>query len=166
MVANRESCGGGGTQLRGGVKTYQSAVGYLVSPARRRLNAVALSSGLTLAALTVVGCGASTEAAPPPSTVTITVPVPTPSASSTPTATTEKSEYPKEVPISSLDERFQYALGVERGQTVAVQLAPGVYAERGSLPSLGDLDDYSAYVGLCSDVIRYAELHPGGYTCY
>jgi hypothetical protein len=31
---------------------------------------------------------------------------------------------------------------------------------------LATLDDYSAYVGLCVDVKRYARLHPGGYTCW
>ena len=41
-----------------------------------------------------------------------------------------------------------------------MQLAPGVYAERGS-GELGDLDDYGSYVGLCVDVQRYDEDHPG-----
>ncbi|MCA1706230.1 MAG: hypothetical protein LC808_24385 [Actinobacteria bacterium] len=49
---------------------------------------------------------------------------------------------------------------------MAVQLAPGVYAERGSSSDLGTLDDYSLYVGWCSDVKRYTDVHPGGYTCW
>lgn len=74
-------------------------------------------------------------------------------------------EYPKLVPINSLDERFRPDLGADRGKTDAVQLAPGVYAERGS-EELGDLDDYHSYVGLCVDVQRYDEDHPGGYGCW
>ncbi|HZA16608.1 MAG TPA: hypothetical protein VE645_06900 [Pseudonocardiaceae bacterium] len=86
-----------------------------------------------------------------------------PSGSPSPTS---KPEYPKEVPIDSLDSRFRTWLGSDRGKTVAVQLAPGVYAERGSSPDLGTLDDYSLYVGWCTDVKRYADVHPGGYTCW
>lgn len=73
---------------------------------------------------------------------------------------TPKPEYPKEVPIDSLDSRFRTWLGSDRGKTVAVQLAPGVYAERGSSSDLGTLDDYSLYVGWCSDVKRYTECTP------
>lgn len=79
---------------------------------------------------------------------------------------TPKPEYPKEVPIDSLDSRFRTWLGSDRSKTVAVQLAPGVYAERGSSPDLGTLDDYSLYVGWCTDVKRYADVRPGGYTCW
>ena len=43
---------------------------------------------------------------------------------------------------------------------MAVQLAPGVYAERGSSSDLGTLDDYSLYVGWCTDVKRYADVYP------
>lgn len=80
--------------------------------------------------------------------------------------TAPKSEYPKEVSLSSVDNRFRTWLGSDRGKTVAVQLAPGVYTERSTSGDLGTLEDYSAYVGLCVDVKRYAELHPGGYTCW
>jgi len=76
------------------------------------------------------------------------------------------SEYPKEVPIKSIDRRIASWLGSDRGKTVAVQLAPGVYAERGSYPDLGTLEDYTAYAGLCADVKRYSQKHPGGYTCW
>lgn len=79
---------------------------------------------------------------------------------------TPKPEYPKEVPIDSLDSRFRTWLGSDRGKTVAVQLASGVYAERGSSPDLGTLDDYTLYVGWCTDVKRYADVRPGGYTCW
>jgi hypothetical protein len=79
---------------------------------------------------------------------------------------TPKPEYPKEVSINSLTSRFRTWLGSDRGKTVAVQLAPGVYAERGSSSDLGTLDDYSLYVGWCTDVKRYADVYPGGYTCW
>jgi hypothetical protein len=76
------------------------------------------------------------------------------------------SEYPKEVPIKSIDRRIASSLGAERGKTVAVQLAPGVYAERGSYADLETLDDYTSYAGLCADVKRYSQTHPGGYSCW
>jgi hypothetical protein len=79
---------------------------------------------------------------------------------------TPRSEYPKEVPIKSIDRRIASWLGAERGKTVAVQLAPGVYAERGSYSDLGTLDDYTSYAGLCADVKRYHQTHTGGYTCW
>lgn len=79
---------------------------------------------------------------------------------------TPKSEYPKEVPINSLDSRFRTWLGSDRGKTVAVHLAPGVYTERSTSGDLGTLDDYSSYVGLCVDVNRYRQLHPGGGPCW
>jgi hypothetical protein len=80
---------------------------------------------------------------------------------------TPQPEYPpKEVPINSLDRRCQPALGSEQGRTVAAQLAPGVYAERGSSPELGTLEDYSTYVSLCVDVNRYFTVHPGGHICW
>jgi hypothetical protein len=116
---------------------------------------VLLRVGLLLITITLAvslgGCVASTTS--------------TPSPSASPSST-QRSEYPKEVPISSLDERFHLSLGADRGKTVAVQLAPGVYTERSTSGDLGTLEDYSAYVGLCVDVKRYAELHPGGYTCW
>ena len=105
---------------------------------------------ITLAA-SLAGCDAATTSTPPPSA--------NPSS-------TQRSEYPKEVPISSLDERFHLSLGADRGKTVAVQLAPGVYAERNTSGDLGTLDDYRSYVGLCVDGQRYAEEHPGGYGCW
>lgn len=74
--------------------------------------------------------------------------------------------YPKEVLISSLDSRFRSWLGGARGKKIAVQLALGVYSERGSSPDLGTLEDYNSYVGLCSDVKRYSQVHPGGYVCW
>lgn len=89
----------------------------------------------------------------------------TPPPSANPSST-QRSEYPKEVPISSLDERFHLSLGADRGKTVAVQLAPGVYAEQSTSGDLGTLHDYRSYVGLCVDVQRYAEEHPGGYGCW
>jgi serine/threonine protein kinase len=81
-------------------------------------------------------------------------------------ATIPKSEYPKEVSINSVDSRFRLSLGGDRGKTEAVQLAPGIYAERGSSPDLGTLEDYSSYYGLCFDVKQYAKVHPGGYSCW
>jgi hypothetical protein len=83
-----------------------------------------------------------------------------------PAATIPRSEYPKEVPINSVDSRFRFSLGSDRGKTVAVQLAPAIYSERGSSPDLGTLDDYSSYYGLCFDVKQYAKVHPGGYSCW
>jgi len=74
--------------------------------------------------------------------------------------------YPKEIPIAGLDQRIAYWLGAEHGKKVAVQLAPGVYAERGVSPDLGALDDYGDYAGLCPDVKRYYADHPGGYACW
>jgi serine/threonine protein kinase/GAF domain-containing protein len=83
-----------------------------------------------------------------------------------PAATIPKSEYPKEVSINSVNSRFRSSLGGDRGKTVAVQLAPGIYSERGSSPDLGTLEDYSSYYGLCFDVKQYAKVHPGGYSCW
>jgi hypothetical protein len=83
-----------------------------------------------------------------------------------PAAAIPKSAYPKEVPINSVDSRFRTFLGGDRGKTVAVQLAPGIYSERGSSPDLGTLENYSSYVGLCFDAKRYSQVHPGGYTCW
>jgi hypothetical protein len=110
----------------------------------------ALPAALTTVALLVslAGCAASTTGNDPSPT------------------TTPKPEYPKEVPISSLDNRFALWLGSEQGKTVAVQLAPGVYAERGLSPDLGTLEDYTSYVGLCADVNRYFKVHPGGHACW
>jgi serine/threonine protein kinase len=83
-----------------------------------------------------------------------------------PAATIPKSEYPKEVPINSVDSRFRLSLGGDRGKTMVVQLAPGIYSERASSPNLGTLGDYSSYYGLCFDVKQYAKVHPGGYSCW
>ncbi|MDQ0377943.1 hypothetical protein [Amycolatopsis thermophila] len=47
-----------------------------------------------------------------------------------------------------------------------VMLAPGVYAEPPPDGVLGTLDDYSAYLGNCTAIKRYSELHPGGSTCW
>ena len=54
-------------------------------------------------------------------------------------ATVRADLYPKEVQISSVDSRFRSWLGGARGRKIAVQLAPGVYSERGSSPDLGTL---------------------------
>jgi hypothetical protein len=81
------------------------------------------------------------------------------------TTTTVPPEWPKEVPMASIDSRFQFFLGAESGKTVAVELAPGVYAERGVGP-LGTREDYAGYVGLCADVQQYSAVYPGGHTCW
>jgi len=77
-----------------------------------------------------------------------------------------RSEYPKEVPINSIDDRVASWVGAARGNAVAVQLAPGVWAEHGSSLDLGTVDDYPSYAGFCADVKRYSQTHPGGYACW
>jgi hypothetical protein len=77
-----------------------------------------------------------------------------------------RSEYPREVPINSIDDRVASWVGGARGKAVAVQLAPGVWAEHGSSLDLGTVDDYPSYAGFCADVKRYSQTHPGGYACW
>lgn len=95
-------------------------------------------------------------------TVTATSPPAGDSVSSSATETST-SAYPKLVDADSVDSRF--TAGSDDLDSL-VQLAPGVYAEPPASGELGELDDYSAYLGLCADVKRYAEEHPGGYTCW
>lgn len=97
-------------------------------------------------------------------TVTVTVTSP-PAGHSKPRSVTETatSSYPKLVDADSVDSRF--TAGSDDLDSL-VQLAPGVYAEPPASGELGELDDYSAYLGLCADAERYAKEHPGGYTCW
>lgn len=92
-------------------------------------------------------------------TVTATAPQPTAEPDTSTVTTTSTNPYPKLVDADSVDSRLTAYSELES----LVQLAPGVYAEP---PASGELDDYSSYLGLCVDVKRYAEVHPGGYTCW
>jgi hypothetical protein len=131
--------------------------------------AAALLTGSIFLVFSLLPLGTGGNGAPAviPSARPMDTLAPSPSAAMITATPHPNSEYPKEVPISSLDSRFRYSLGANSGKTVAVELAPGIYSERSNnSPDLGTLEDYSSYVGLCVDVNRYSKLHPGGSSCW
>jgi hypothetical protein len=74
--------------------------------------------------------------------------------------------YPREVRVADLPDTTlrRTALAADPPVTVLVELAPGVYADRGAGP-LGAVDDYTAVFGRCADVNRYARSHRVGFAC-
>lgn len=118
-----------------------------------------------VALLIAAGCGGDdddAQSSAPTTTVTETVTV-----TAEPAAPTGQD--PKEVPLTAVPEKYWLELGEDRGKTVAVELAPGVWAERGE-GALGELDDYTHVVGSCADVNQYVDVHgtpsrPLGTTC-
>jgi hypothetical protein len=82
--------------------------------------------------------------------------------------TTAPPEFPKEVPIDSIEDsrvrnRAQEFAG---GNTTVVELAPGVYADKGHAP-LGPASQYSSFYGLCADTSAYRSAgHSGGGECW
>lgn len=121
------------------------------------------ATALTLSLAACTAPAAPQPAPPRPATTEPTATLPRVATTVTP----KPAPYPKEVPMSSIkDYRFRYWLGENRGQITAVELAPGVYSERGANPDLGTLADYSTYVGLCTDVMRYEVSHPGNHECW
>ena len=75
-------------------------------------------------------------------------------------------EYPREVRVADLPDSVvrRTALAADPPVTVLVELAPGVYANRGPGP-LGTLDDYTAVFGECAAINRYAQSHRVGRAC-
>lgn len=118
---------------------------------------IAVAAAILAGGLALGAC--ESDAAPvsddgPATTVTETVTV----APDEPPA----GEYPREVPLASLDPRIQIQLAPEPGAEptgVVVQLAPGVYAPRGEGALGTDVDDYTSIAGWCSDVNRWVETH-------
>ena len=74
--------------------------------------------------------------------------------------------YPREVRVAALPDSVvrRTALAADPPVTVLVELAPGVYADRGP-GALGSLDDYTAVFGDCAAVNRYAQSHRVGRAC-
>jgi hypothetical protein len=79
---------------------------------------------------------------------------------------TASVEYPREVRVADLPDSVvrRTALAEHPPVTVLVELAPGVYANRGSGP-LGSVDDYTAVFGECASINRYAQSHRVGRAC-
>jgi hypothetical protein len=62
------------------------------------------------------------------------------------------TEFPREVPIDAIsDPRARAALQAGGPVTSAVEVFPGVYANKGSAP-IGPVTQYKSVYGLCSDV--------------
>jgi hypothetical protein len=82
------------------------------------------------------------------------------------TTTTAPSPNPREIPIDQIqDQRIRDDFQMH-GAATAVELAPGVYAEKGQAP-VGNADRYTTIVGLCADVNAYEQVHgQRGHTCW
>jgi hypothetical protein len=82
------------------------------------------------------------------------------------TTTTAPSPYPREIPIDQIkDQRIRGDFQMH-GAATAVELAPGVYAEKGQGP-VGPADRYTTVVGLCADVNAYEQVHgQRGHSCW
>jgi hypothetical protein len=82
------------------------------------------------------------------------------------TSTTAPSPYPREIPVDSIQDQRIRGHFQMNGASTAVELAPGVYAEKGQGP-VGPANRYTSIVGLCSDVNAYEQAHgPRGHTCW
>jgi hypothetical protein len=84
----------------------------------------------------------------------------------TATTTTAPSPNPREIPIDSIqDQRIRNYFQMN-GASTAVELAPGVYAEKGQGP-VGNAKLYTSIVGLCADVNAYQQAHgPHSNSCW
>jgi hypothetical protein len=82
------------------------------------------------------------------------------------TTTSAPSASPREIPVDQIqDQRIRNNLQM-LGQATAVELAPGVYAEKGQGP-VGPADRYTTIIGLCADVNAYEQVHgQRGHTCW
>lgn len=122
------------------------------------------STAVVLALVALVACGGPTKtssSSAPPSTVATTT-------TEGSTTTTTRPEFPREVPIASItDSRIRkWATMSNKNATVVVEVAAGVYADRGQSPDVGTVDDYGGVYGLCADVKPFATQHHAGYTCW
>jgi hypothetical protein len=98
-----------------------------------------------------------------PATGAATARVPAPTVAARPAA---KPVYPREVATAGIADASLRAAALHATPpvTVLVELAPGVYANRGPGP-LGNLDDYPAVFGRCVDVNRYSRSHRVAAVC-
>lgn len=71
-----------------------------------------------------------------------------------PESRTTTRGYPRQITIASVaDVRIRDSLAAS-GKDVAVLIAPGIHAERGSAP-LGEVADYTSVKALCVDFNQY-----------
>lgn len=85
------------------------------------------------------------------------------------TTTTVPPEFPKEVPIDSItDPRVQnWAQMNANGNTTVVEVALGVYADKGHQTTIGPVSQYTSVYGVCADVEAFkAQGHSVGDTCW
>src|SRR5882724_650857 len=90
-----------------------------------------------------------------------------PSRSPSP-VTMRSSEFPREIAISSIrDWRLRDRAKLsDPNATTVVELAPGVYADRGQ-GTLSSIDDYASTFGFCVDWNRFRKEHPdAGGSCW
>ena len=81
-------------------------------------------------------------------------------------STTPPSPYPREIPVASISDSRIRDYFTEKGQASAVELDAGVYAEKGAGP-VGNASLYTSILGLCVDVNRYEQTHPGrSHSCW
>lgn len=76
--------------------------------------------------------------------------------------------FPREVPMSQVPEVMRLTLINAGGrEEVAVEVAPGIYAARGS-GEIGEASDYTSVVGLCADVRQFERVNgfQGGSSCW
>jgi hypothetical protein len=117
-------------------------------------DASAIASVLLIVCMDFAGCSNDSG-----STATKTASAPMNSSS---------SEYPREVPISSIrDARIRnWATLSDPTVRTIVEVASGVYANRGK-GALGSVDDYTSTFGLCADWNRFRREHPDvGGSCW
>jgi hypothetical protein len=96
----------------------------------------------------------------------LNAPAQTTTATTTATTTTAPSPYPREIALDAIqDQRIRDQLQ-RSGAATAVELAPGVYAEKGQAP-VGNADQYTTILGLCADVNAYEQVHgQRGHSCW
>lgn len=126
-----------------------------------KIRRLTLLASAFMAALLLVGCSGGGESA---ERVTASEQAPAATAASPEAPSTFR--YPREIPLSSMRDfriRNAIAMGTARGR--AVQLAPGIYAERG-VGELGVPEDYTGVYGLCADFNQYARENEVGGTCW
>lgn len=118
---------------------------------------------LTITIVVMAQMSKSTKPAAAPTTAATSTSAPTTAAATT--TTKPPSEYPKEVPVSSIKDSRIRSYFEDENYTVGVQLAPGIWANRGAGP-LGTVDDYGGVVGLCADFHQFEKTHSVGGSCW